>query len=105
VRRFLDARGERAAGRATAQRPDRGGAACSCGVHCPCFCSLIVKRTRTFFPSASHPIWRPRKKCGGGGGGVKNPRCEAATICGGRPGLLSMANDAVAASQPMNEIS
>jgi hypothetical protein len=34
-----------------------------------------------------------------------NLRCDAATICGGRPGLFSLANDAVAASQPMIEIS
>jgi hypothetical protein len=37
-----------------------------------------------------------------GCGGVKNPRCEAATICGGRPGLFSLANDADR-GEPTNE--
>src|SRR5260370_10722021 len=68
VRRFLDARAERAAGRATAKRPERAGAACLYGVHCRCSCSLIVKEELNIFPSASHPIWRPRKKCGGAEG-------------------------------------
>src|SRR5258708_40167102 len=43
VRRFLDARAERAAGRARAKRPEWAGAACLYGVHCRCCCSLIVK--------------------------------------------------------------
>jgi hypothetical protein len=42
------------------------------------------------------------KKCGGAWGGIKNPSCEAATICGGRPGLLSLANDADR-GEPTNE--
>src|SRR5260370_37408649 len=54
VRRFLDARAERAAGRAKdtrlAEQEDRyrvsrgePGALCLYGVHCRCSCSLIVK--------------------------------------------------------------
>ena len=31
-----------------------------------------------------------------------NPRCEVATICGGRPGLFSLANDADR-GEPTNE--
>jgi hypothetical protein len=35
------------------------------------------------------------ERCGGlGDGWFRNPRREAATICGGRPGLFSLANDA-----------
>ncbi len=45
-----------------------------------------------------------QKNVGGVWSGVKNPRREAATICGGSPGLFSLADDAVRASQPMSEI-
>ena len=49
MRRFLDARAERAAGRARAQRPEWAGAACLYGVHCRCCCSLIVKEELNIF--------------------------------------------------------
>ncbi len=42
MRRFLDARAERAAGRARAQRPVTAGAACLYGVPCRCCCSFFL---------------------------------------------------------------
>jgi hypothetical protein len=60
--------------------------------------------TEHFFLGLSPNLEAEEKKGGGRWGGVKNPRCEAATICGGRPGFFFPANDADAASQPMNRI-
>src|SRR5260370_30350132 len=52
VRRFLDARAERAAGRARAKRPEWAGALCLYAGHCGCSCSLIVKEELNIFSFA-----------------------------------------------------
>jgi len=80
---------------------------CPVLVWCPLPMLLLAhseRRTEHFFPRPLTRSGGRGKKCGGAWGGVKNPRCEAAAICGGRPGLFSLANAAAAASQPMKEI-
>ena len=62
MRRFPDARAERAAGRATAKRPERAGAACLYGVHCRCFCSLIVKEELNIFSLGLSPDLEAEEK-------------------------------------------
>jgi hypothetical protein len=49
VRRFLDVRAERAAGRDRAKAARSAGAACLYGVHCRCSRSLIVKEELNIF--------------------------------------------------------
>ena len=62
MRRFLDARAERAAGRARAKAARRAGAACLYGVHCRCCCSLIVKEETNIFSLGLSPDLEAEKK-------------------------------------------
>ncbi len=62
MRRFLDARAERAAGRATAKRPERAGTSCLYGVHCRCCCSLIVKEELNIFSLGLSPDLEAEEK-------------------------------------------
>jgi hypothetical protein len=62
VRRFLDARAERAAGRARAKWPEWAGASCLYGVHCRCFCSLIVKEELNIFSLGLSPNLEAKEK-------------------------------------------
>ena len=62
MRRFLDARAERAAGRARAKRPEWAGASCLYGVHCRCFCSLIVKEELNIFSLGLSPNLEAEEK-------------------------------------------
>src|ERR1700751_3157670 len=58
----VDAREERAAGRARAKRPVRAGAACLYGVHCRCCCSLIVKEELNIFSLGLSPDLEAEEK-------------------------------------------
>ena len=62
MRRFLDARAERAAGRARAKAARRAGASCLYGVHCRCFCSLIVKEELNIFSLGLSPNLEAEEK-------------------------------------------
>lgn len=55
MRRFLEARAKRAAGRARAQRSEQAGASCLYGVPCQCSCSLIVKEELNIFSLGLSP--------------------------------------------------
>jgi hypothetical protein len=57
-----------------------------------------------FFLGLAPLLEAEKKMLVGCGAEFKNPRCEAATICGGRPGRFSLADNAGAASQPLSEI-
>jgi hypothetical protein len=70
VRRFLDARVERAAGRATAKRPEWAGASCLYGVQCRCSCLLIVKEELNIFSLGLSPSLEAEEKMWWGRGGV-----------------------------------
>ena len=62
MRRFLDARAKRAAGRATAKRPEWAGAPCLYGVHCRCSRSLIVKEELDIFSLGLSPNLEAEEK-------------------------------------------
>ena len=118
MRRLLDARAERAAGRARGKGPEW-----ACMLSTADWFALgspkngwfvrkpnilprgLVCVENQLFPSRPHLIMGAREKLIGDVGvdvRLKNLRCEAATICGGGPGLFSLANDADR-GEPTNE--
>ena len=104
MRRFLDARAERAAGRARAQRPVTAGAACLYGVPCRCCCSLIVKEELNIFSLGLSPdLEAEEKMCWGVGRGLEIRDAKPRRSAEAGQHSFPWPTTPIAASQPMNE--
>src|SRR5260370_30941453 len=105
VRRFLDARAERAAGRARAKATRRAGTACLYGVHCRCSCSLIVKEELNIFSLGLSPnLEAEEKNVVGRGAGVRLRDAKPRRSSEAGQDSFPWPTTPIAASHPMNEM-